>query len=60
MVTDKASLAESTGADLLLGGDMGCLLNIAGRLERAGSAMEVRHIAEILADDIDSPSIGKA
>ena len=60
MVTDKAALAEQTGAQVLLGGDMGCLMNIAGRLSRAGSTIEVRHIAEVLADDVTSPSIGKA
>ncbi|MEE9333497.1 MAG: (Fe-S)-binding protein [Granulosicoccaceae bacterium] len=60
MVTDKAALATQTGAQVLLGGDMGCLMNIAGRLSRAGSAVEVRHIAEVLADDLTTPAIGKA
>lgn len=60
MVTDKAALATQTGAQVLLGGDMGCLMNIAGRLSRAGSAIEVRHIAEVLADDLTTPAIGKA
>ncbi len=59
MVTDKAALATQTGADVLLGGDMGCLMNIAGRLSRAGSDIEVRHIAEVLADDLATPAIGK-
>ncbi len=59
MVSDKAALAEQTNADMLLGGDMGCLLNIAGRLSRAESPIEVRHIAEVLADELDTPSIGK-
>jgi L-lactate dehydrogenase complex protein LldE len=49
MVSDKAADIESTGADLLLSGDMGCLLNMAGRLSRAGSSVQVRHIAELLA-----------
>ncbi len=59
MVTDKAALATQTGAQVLLGGDMGCLMNIAGRLSRADSAIEVRHIAEVLADDLTTPAIGK-
>lgn len=59
MVSDKAALAEQTSAEVLLGGDMGCLLNIAGRLSRAGSKIDVRHIAEVLADDLDTPGIGK-
>jgi L-lactate dehydrogenase complex protein LldE len=49
MVSDKAADITATGADLLLSGDMGCLLNMAGRLSRAGSTTQVRHIAEILA-----------
>jgi len=60
MVSDKAALATQTGADMLLGGDMGCLMNIAGRLSRAGSTIEVRHVAEVLADDLSTPAIGKA
>ena len=33
----------------LLAGDMGCLLNMAGRLAREGSPVKVRHVAEVLA-----------
>ena len=50
MVSDKAADVIATGADTLLAGDMGCLLNMAGRLTRLGSRVEVRHVAEILAD----------
>jgi L-lactate dehydrogenase complex protein LldE len=49
MVSDKTADIEATGAALVLAGDMGCLLNIAGRLSRAGSKTQVRHIAEVLA-----------
>lgn len=49
MVSDKAALAKATGADTLLGGDMGCLLNIAGRLSRLGQDIKVYHVAEVLA-----------
>lgn len=59
MVTDKAALASQTGASVLLGGDMGCLLNISGRLSRLGSDMRVYHVAEVLADMTDVPAIGK-
>ena len=38
-----------TGADLLIGLDMSCLMNIEGRLRRRGRAIEVRHLAEVLA-----------
>ena len=49
MVSDKAKDIAATGADTLLAGDMGCLLNMAGRLKREGSAVKVRHVAEVLA-----------
>jgi len=49
MVSDKTEKIAATGAGTLLAGDMGCLLNIAGRLKRQGSAVETRHVAEILA-----------
>lgn len=50
MVSDKVKDIEATGADTLLAGDMGCLLNMAGRLRRQGSPVQVRHVAEVLAD----------
>jgi L-lactate dehydrogenase complex protein LldE len=46
---DKCEDIIKTGADMVLGGDLGCLMNIAGRLTRRGETVEVRHIAEILA-----------
>ena len=49
MVSDKCADVASTGAEVLLGGDLGCLLNIAGRLSRSGSPVQVRHVAEVLA-----------
>jgi L-lactate dehydrogenase complex protein LldE len=54
MVSDKAKDIAATGADTLLAGDMGCLLNMAGRLKREGSAVKVRHVAEVLAGMADS------
>jgi L-lactate dehydrogenase complex protein LldE len=49
-----------TGADTLLAGDLGCLLNMAGALKRRGSSIEVRHVAEVLAGISDGvPSIGE-
>jgi L-lactate dehydrogenase complex protein LldE len=59
MVTEKAEAIESTGADLLLAGDMGCLLNMAGKLKRRGSRVQVRHVAEVLAGQNDTPAIGE-
>lgn len=59
MASDKCADIEATGADMLLAGDLGCLLNIAGRLSRLGSNIAVRHIAEILAGPV-APAIGVA
>jgi L-lactate dehydrogenase complex protein LldE len=59
MVGDKLDNALATGADILAGGDLGCLLNIAGRAQRLGKPLEVRHIAELLAGDLDGPAIGE-
>jgi L-lactate dehydrogenase complex protein LldE len=43
----------STGAPTLLAGDMGCLLNIAGRMQRENHTVAVRHVAEVLAGMTD-------
>lgn len=59
LVDDKAAAIEASGADLLAGGDLGCLLNIAGRLRRRGSALRVFHVAEVLAGMIQGPGIGE-
>ncbi len=53
MVSDKTRYITESGADLLLAGDMGCLLNMAGRLSREGSPVAVRHVAEVLAGMTD-------
>ena len=59
MVSDKAADVTATGADMLLAGDLGCLLNMAGRLSREGSPVAVRHVAEVLAGMTDDvPPIG--
>jgi len=58
MVEDKAKEIEETGAGTLLAGDMGCLLNMAGKLKRRGAAVQVRHVAEVLAGMTDDPAIG--
>ncbi|WP_295559914.1 (Fe-S)-binding protein [uncultured Hyphomicrobium sp.] len=58
MVSDKIGNIEMTGADTLLGGDLGCLLNIAGRLRRLGKSVRVFHAAEVLAGMADQAGIG--
>jgi L-lactate dehydrogenase complex protein LldE len=49
IVTKKAEHIAATGADTLLAGDMGCLMNMAGKLQRLGKPVHARHIAEVLA-----------
>jgi L-lactate dehydrogenase complex protein LldE len=59
MVSDKTRDIVGTGAETVLAGDLGCLLNIAGRLQREGHHIEVRHVAEVLAGMTGQvPSIG--
>jgi L-lactate dehydrogenase complex protein LldE len=61
MVSDKEADIAATGAEAVLAGDLGCLLNIAGKLHRQGRPVEARHIAEILAGMTEAtPPIGAA
>jgi L-lactate dehydrogenase complex protein LldE len=59
MASDKLDDALASGAQVLAGGDLGCLMNIAGRARRLGSDIEVRHIAELLSGQLDQPAIGE-
>lgn len=60
IVGRKTADIAATGAGMLLAGDMGCLLNMAGKLKREGSKVQVRHVAEVLAGMADTPAIGEA
>ena len=60
MVDDKIAHIEGSGAGTVLGGDLGCLLNIAGRIKRRGLRVRVIHTAELLAGMGARPSIGEA
>jgi L-lactate dehydrogenase complex protein LldE len=64
MVGEKSADIAASGAGTLLAGDLGCLLNMAGKLQRQGSAVQVRHVAEVLADmgrlaAIGEPEVGR-
>lgn len=48
MVEEKVEHIRETGADVLIGGDCGCLMNIGGRIKREGLPIQVKHLAEIL------------
>ncbi|MFZ5791418.1 MAG: (Fe-S)-binding protein [Pseudomonadota bacterium] len=58
IVADKTADIVSTGAELLLAGDLGCLMNMAGKLSREGRGVACRHVAEVLAGMTDEPPIG--
>jgi L-lactate dehydrogenase complex protein LldE len=60
IVREKTAEIARTGAGTLLAGDLGCLLNMAGKLEREGRSTKVRHVAEVLAGMADGPAIGEA
>ena len=57
IVGKKTKNIVAADADMLLAGDMGCLMNMAGKLKREGSTVEVRHVAEVLAGMTDQPAI---
>ena len=59
MVGDKQADIVATDAEAVLAGDLGCLLNIAGKLRRHGRQIEVRHVVEVLAGMTEhAPPIG--
>jgi L-lactate dehydrogenase complex protein LldE len=60
MLEKKLKHIHATGADTLIAGDLGCLMNMAGKLKRQGSAVKVRHVAEVLAGDHVTPPIAEA
>lgn len=59
IVEKKAANIAATGADTLLAGDLGCLMNMAGKMSREGRKLRVRHVAEVLAGMTDDPPIGE-
>ncbi len=59
IVARKADDVRKSAAGTLIAGDLGCLLNMAGKLQREGSPVRVRHVAEVLAGMADGPAIGE-
>lgn len=59
IVDKKSQMIEDTGADMLVGADLGCLMNMSGKLKRRGSGVRVYHIAEVLAGMTDAPGVGE-
>lgn len=44
----KLDNLEASGADVLVGSDISCLMHLEGGLRRRGSKIEVKHLAELL------------
>ncbi len=59
IVEKKTANIAAGDARCLLAGDLGCLMNMAGKLSREGKDIEVRHVAEVLAGMDDDPAIGE-
>ena len=60
IVEKKTAAIAASGATTVLAGDLGCLMNIAGKLHRQGISVVTRHVAEVLAGMTDQPPIGEA
>lgn len=53
IVDDKCANIQACGADAVVLGDLGCMLNIEGRLRRLGDdKTRVLHVAQVLAGDV--------
>ena len=59
IVEAKTAAIADSGASTLLAGDLGCLMNMAGKLQRQEIPVHVRHVAEVLAGMTDTPPIGE-
>lgn len=52
IVDDKCANIQASGADTVVLGDLGCILNIEGRLRRSGDhKTRVLHVAQVLSGD---------
>ncbi|WP_409345613.1 (Fe-S)-binding protein [Paenibacillus sp. MBLB4367] len=52
MVCEKAANVCATNANVLVGTDMGCLMNIGGRLNKEGKPIRVMHISQLLEEGV--------
>jgi len=55
---DKLDCVSRTGAGLVLAADLGCLVHLAGLAARQNRAYQFRHVAEVLADETETPPMG--
>jgi len=49
MMEDKVNTIQASGAEVVVVGEPGCLMNIAGGLQKINSPVKAMHLAEILA-----------
>jgi L-lactate dehydrogenase complex protein LldE len=52
MVEEKSRHILESEADILVGTDMGCLMNIGGRLKKQGHSIRIMHLAELLYEGV--------
>jgi L-lactate dehydrogenase complex protein LldE len=57
MVDEKVDHVVETEAQYLVGTDMGCLMNIAGRMQMRGVRVKPIHLAQVLEQREDSPGV---
>jgi L-lactate dehydrogenase complex protein LldE len=56
MVNEKVNNIAATKARYVVGGDMGCLMNISGSMRRRGLVITPIHLAELLNKGTESAS----
>jgi len=56
----KTAAIDAAAPALLVSGELGCLLHLAGKMQRDGSGVPCRHIAEVLAGETGEPAIAQA
>ena len=59
MASKKCANAAAEEPALVLSGELGCLLNVAGKFSRQGAEVQCRHIAEVLAGEMGTPAIAR-
>ncbi len=59
IVTEKVNHLADTQCEIVASGDLGCLMNIAGRASKMGKNLRCFHIAEILAGMVDKEAINE-
>ncbi len=55
ILRQKLDHVENTGADVLVTDCPGCVLQLRGGMDKRNSRIQVRHIAEVVADNLKNP-----